>query len=99
MIRRFPKTAVIAASAVALGGVAAAGVLATGSASTPSTHTAQLSSNVTTHAYGTPIAGRHTLLISVDGLHASDLAQYVAAEPELVRWPGSPRGARPTPRP
>jgi len=81
MIRRFPKTAAIAASVVAVGAVAAGAVLATNSASTPSTHSAQLSSNVTTNAYGTPIAGRHTLLISVDGLHASDLAQYIKANP------------------
>ena len=81
MIRRFPKTAAIAASAVAIGGLAAAGVLAANSGSTPSTQTARLSSTLTTTKYGTPIAGRHSLLISVDGLHASDLAQYVKLNP------------------
>jgi predicted AlkP superfamily pyrophosphatase or phosphodiesterase len=81
MIRRFPKTAVIAASAVALAGIAAGGVLATSSSGTPTTQTARLSASNTTKAYGSPIAGRHSLLISVDGLHASDLAQYVAQNP------------------
>lgn len=81
MIRRFPKTAAIAASAVAIGGIAAAGALAANSGSTPSTQTARLSSNLTTTKYGTPIAGRHSLLISVDGLHASDLAQYIKENP------------------
>jgi len=93
MIRRFPKTAVIAASAVALGGIAAAGVLATGSASTPSAQSARLSSSNTTNAYGTPIAGRHTLLISVDGLHASDLAQYIKANPNSALAQLSRRGS------
>jgi hypothetical protein len=92
MIRRFPKTAAIAASAVAIGGVAAAGVLAASSGSTPSTQTARLSSNLTTNAHGTPIAGRHSLLISVDGLHASDLAQYIAANPNSTLAQLSGRG-------
>jgi len=92
MFRRFPKTAAIAASAVALGGVAAAGVLAANSGSSPSTQAARLSSNVTTKTYGTPITGRHTLLISVDGLHASDLAQYIAENPNSTLARLSHRG-------
>ena len=90
MIRRFPKTAVIAASVVAVGAVAAGAVLATNPAGTPSTQSARLSSSNTTNAYGKPIAGRHTLLISVDGLHASDLAQYIKANPNstLARLSG-----------
>src|ERR1019366_8011007 len=81
MFRRSPKTAVIAASVVALGGLAVGGVLATNAGNTPSPRAATLSKSVTTSADGTPIAGRHTLLISVDGLHASDLAQYIRQNP------------------
>ena len=81
MFRRFPTTAAIAASAVAVAGIAAAGVIAANASHSPAPQTAQLSSNLTTHRYGTPTAGRHTLLISVDGLHASDLAQYIRANP------------------
>jgi hypothetical protein len=81
MFRRFPKTAVVAASVVALGGVAAGGVLAVHPSNASTPHSATLSKAQTTRAYGTPISGRHSLLISVDGLHASDLAQYIRQNP------------------
>jgi Type I phosphodiesterase / nucleotide pyrophosphatase len=78
MLRRFPKTAVIAASVVALGGVAAIGAVATSSHSGSAPQSATLADR---HISGTPIPGRHSLLISVDGMHASDLAQYIKLYP------------------
>lgn len=92
MFRRSPKTAVIAASVVALGGLAVGGVLATNAGNTASPRAATLSKSVTTSADGTPIAGRHTLLISVDGLHASDLAQYIRENPNSTLAQLSRRG-------
>ncbi len=79
MLRRFPKTAVIAASVVALGGIAAVGAVVTNSHDTTTPQSATLASR---HITGTPIAGRHVLLISVDGMHASDLAQYIKLNPD-----------------
>lgn len=40
-----------------------------------------LGAGATTPSYGVKAKTRHALLISVDGLHASDLAAYIAAHP------------------
>ena len=81
MIRRFPTTAAIAAGAVAVAGVAVAGVLAANASHPAAPQAAQLSRQNVTHRWGTPKAGRHSLLISVDGLHASDLQKFIALYP------------------
>ncbi len=81
MIRRFPKTAAIAAGAVAVAGVAAAGVLAANAGHPAAPQAAQLSRQNVTHRFGTPKTGRHSLLISVDGLHTSDLQKFIARYP------------------
>jgi predicted AlkP superfamily pyrophosphatase or phosphodiesterase len=96
MFRRFPKTAAIAAGAVAVAGVATVGVLASsGSASgAAAPQSAQLSTSHYTHQWGTPTQGRHTLLISVDGLHASDLQKYIAMFPHSNLAKLANRGTR-----
>jgi hypothetical protein len=82
MPRRFPTTAAVAAAAVAVAGVASAVVVAAQPDHQAAPQQAQLASRNISHRDGTPVAGRHSLLISVDGLHASDLQAFVRMFPK-----------------